>query len=45
VESALGGVGPHFVLAKVTAEEAAVPRIPYAPTAIRDRFRAAVAAT
>lgn len=45
VESALGGVGPHFVLAKVTAEEADVPRIPYAPTAIRDRFRAAVAAT
>lgn len=45
VESALGGVGPHFVLAKVTAEEAAVPRIPHSPAAIRDRFRAAIAAT
>jgi phosphonopyruvate decarboxylase len=44
VRSALGRPGPHFVLAKVTAEEAAVPRIPYAPAAIRDRFRASVAA-
>jgi phosphonopyruvate decarboxylase len=34
--------GPHFVLVKVTAEEADVPRIPYTPTALRDRFRAAV---
>lgn len=31
--------GPHFILAKVTREEADVPRIPYAPAAIRDRFR------
>jgi phosphonopyruvate decarboxylase len=34
--------GPHFVLVKVTAEEADVPRIPYTPAALRDRFRAAV---
>jgi phosphonopyruvate decarboxylase len=34
--------GPHFVLVKVTAEEADVPRIPYTPTALRNRFRAAV---
>ena len=42
--SALGRPGPHFVLVKVTTEEAAVPRIPYTPAAIRDRFRASVAA-
>jgi sulfopyruvate decarboxylase subunit beta len=46
LESALGAAraapGPHFVLAKVTPEEAAVPRIPYTPAALRDRFRAAV---
>lgn len=35
--------GPHFVLVKVTAAELAVPRIPYPPEAIRDRFRAALA--
>jgi thiamine pyrophosphate-dependent acetolactate synthase large subunit-like protein len=34
--------GPHFVLVKVTAEEADVPRIPYTPATLRDRFRAAV---
>ena len=34
--------GPHFVLVKVTADEADVPRIPYTPAALRDRFRAAV---
>jgi phosphonopyruvate decarboxylase len=34
--------GPHFVLVKVTAEEADVPRIPYTPAALRDRFRTAV---
>jgi phosphonopyruvate decarboxylase len=44
VRSSLGRPGPHFVLAKVTTEEAAVPRIPYAPSAIRDRFRASVGA-
>jgi phosphonopyruvate decarboxylase len=42
VRTALEGEGPHFVLAKVTAEEAEVPRIPYSPEAIRDRFRAAI---
>jgi phosphonopyruvate decarboxylase len=42
LEAALGGRGPHFILVKVTAEEAEVPRIPYAPTALRDRFRTAV---
>jgi phosphonopyruvate decarboxylase len=46
LESALGAAlaapGPHFVLAKVTPEEADVPRIPYTPAALRDRFRAAV---
>jgi phosphonopyruvate decarboxylase len=41
---ALAGDGPHFVLAKVTAEEAAVPRIPHTPHAIRDRFRTALGA-
>jgi phosphonopyruvate decarboxylase len=31
--------GPHFLLVKVTTEEADVPRIPHTPRAIRDRFR------
>jgi phosphonopyruvate decarboxylase len=44
LRSALASDGPHFVLAKVTAEEAEVPRIPYTPAAIRDRFRASVRA-
>ena len=39
LRSALASPGPHFVLVKVTPEEAAVPRIPYAPEEIRDRFR------
>lgn len=39
---ALAAPGPHFVLVKVTAEEADVPRIPYPPAVLRDRFRAAV---
>ena len=43
VHQALGSDGPHFVLAKVTAEEADVPRIPYSPAEIRDRFRASLA--
>jgi thiamine pyrophosphate-dependent acetolactate synthase large subunit-like protein len=34
--------GPHFVLIKVTREEAPAPRIPYTPAVLRDRFRAAV---
>jgi phosphonopyruvate decarboxylase len=42
VERALGAAGPHFVLARVTAEERPAPRIPYAPEQIRDRFRAAL---
>jgi thiamine pyrophosphate-dependent acetolactate synthase large subunit-like protein len=37
--------GPHFVLIKVTREEAPAPRIPYTPTVLRDRFRTAVASS
>jgi len=44
VRTALDSDGPHFVLAKVTAEEAEVPRIPYTPHQLRDRFRASVRA-
>jgi phosphonopyruvate decarboxylase len=43
VHQALSADGPHFVLAKVTTEEADVPRIPYTPAEIRDRFRSSVA--
>jgi phosphonopyruvate decarboxylase len=42
LRAALTTPGPHFVLVKVTPEEADVPRIPYTPAALRDRFRAAV---
>ena len=42
VRDALADGGPQLVLAKVTAEEADVPRIPYTPAEIRDRFRASV---
>jgi phosphonopyruvate decarboxylase len=42
LRAALAAPGPHFVLVKVTPEEADVPRIPYTPAALRDRFRAAV---
>jgi len=42
VRAALGGDGPYFVLVKTTAEEADVPRIPYSPAEIRDRFRASL---
>lgn len=42
VRAALGTPGPHFVLVKVTTEAGAVPRVPHAPAALRDRFRAAV---
>ncbi len=38
-----GAPGPHFVLVKVTPAEADVPRIPYTPAALRDRFRTALA--
>ncbi len=44
VGSALARPGPHFVLVKVTCDEAPVPRIPYPPEAIRDRFRSAIGA-
>jgi thiamine pyrophosphate-dependent acetolactate synthase large subunit-like protein len=39
----LASPGPHFLLVKVTTEEADAPRIPHAPEAIRDRFRRSVA--
>jgi phosphonopyruvate decarboxylase len=39
MRTALAGDGPHFLLVKTTAEEADVPRIPYTPAEIRDRFR------
>jgi phosphonopyruvate decarboxylase len=42
LRTALAADGPHFVLVKVTAEEADVPRIPYTPAVLRDRFRAAI---
>jgi phosphonopyruvate decarboxylase len=42
VRAALAGDGPHFVLVKTTAAEADVPRIPYSPGEIRDRFRASL---
>jgi phosphonopyruvate decarboxylase len=42
LRAALAAAGPHFVLVKVTPEEAEVPRIPYPPAVLRDRFRAAV---
>jgi phosphonopyruvate decarboxylase len=38
----LAADGPHFLLVKVTREEADVPRISHSPHAIRDRFRAAL---
>jgi len=38
----LASPGPHFLLVKVTTEEADVPRIPHTPEAIRDRFRRSV---
>jgi phosphonopyruvate decarboxylase len=41
LKSVLAAPGPHFVLVKVTTEESEVPRIPYTPAALRDRFRAA----
>lgn len=44
VRAALDSDGPHFILAKVTAEEAEAPRIPYTPHQLRDRFRASVRA-
>jgi len=43
VSAALAADGPSFILVRVTAEEHPVPRIPYSPEQIRDRFRRAVA--
>ncbi|HUF92985.1 MAG TPA: thiamine pyrophosphate-dependent enzyme [Candidatus Limnocylindria bacterium] len=42
VAAALSSEGPHFVLVKVTPEQADVPRIPFTPPEIRDRFRSAL---
>jgi phosphonopyruvate decarboxylase len=44
VAAALQAEGPSFLLVKVTAEEQPVPRIPYPPEALRDRFRRALGA-
>src|SRR4029079_2821245 len=44
LDEMLASPGPHFLLVKVTAEEADVPRIPHTPRAIRDRFRRQVTA-
>ncbi len=48
IKAALAGAlteeGPHFVLIKVTAHEHDVPRIPYPPETIRDRFRLSLGA-
>lgn len=41
----LAAAGPHLLLAKVTRQEARVPRIAHAPEALRERFRAAVLAS
>ena len=43
VVAALATEGPHFILVKVTSEQADVPRIAHTPAQIRDRFRASVA--
>ena len=40
VRAALAAQGPQFVLVKTTVDEANVPRIPWSPAEIRDRFRA-----
>jgi phosphonopyruvate decarboxylase/sulfopyruvate decarboxylase subunit beta len=45
VAAALREDGPAFILAKVTAEQQPVPRIPYPPETIRDRFRSALGGT
>ena len=43
VATAVVGGGPSFILARVTGEEQPVPRIPYPPEEIRDRFRSSFA--
>ena len=42
LRDAFASEGPRFVLVKVTREEADVPRIPYTPNELRDRFRASL---
>jgi phosphonopyruvate decarboxylase len=42
--TALTTDGPHFILVKVTPEQADVPRIAHTPAEIRDRFRASLTA-
>ncbi len=42
LRGALAGDGPSFILVRVSAEERPVPRIPYSPEEIRDRFRRAI---
>jgi phosphonopyruvate decarboxylase len=43
VRVALASEGPHFILVKVTPEQAEAPRIPYTPNELRDRFLASLA--
>ena len=43
VGAALASEGPHFILVKVTPEQAEAPRIPYPPNELRNRFRASIA--
>ena len=43
--AALATEGPHFILVKVTTDQADVPRIAHTPAQIRDRFRASLAAS
>jgi hypothetical protein len=42
MREALAADGPSFILARVSALEQPVPRIPYTPEEIRDRFRRAI---
>jgi phosphonopyruvate decarboxylase len=42
VRDGLPGPGPHFVLVKTTTDDASVPRLPFTPHELRDRFRTAV---
>jgi phosphonopyruvate decarboxylase len=42
VREALAVDGPSFILARVSTDEQPVPRIPYTPEEIRDRFRGAI---
>jgi phosphonopyruvate decarboxylase len=42
VNAALKADGPSFILVRVSVEERPVPRIPYSPEEIRDRFRRAI---